>query len=801
MKNEELIKQLTTYEKASLLVGYTNMTTRPIERLGIPSLVMSDGPNGVRREGTQKDPISGALTTQKATCFPCGSLLAQSFDDELMYEIGKQIARECKYYKINAILGPAINIKRNPLCGRNFEYLSEDPYLSGKLAANYIKGVQDEGVIACVKHYACNNLEEWRYVGDSIVDLRALNEIYLRSFEYAIKEANPGMVMTAYNQINGQFASENLYTQKLTLRERWGYDGLTVTDWGGMVQNDRALNAGQDLEMPGVNEENIQVIVKGVESGLVTEERLNEAVLHLLKCIERTRNNETIGEEVFEESNKVALKAAVSGAVLLKNEGGVLPLNKTEKIAIVGDLFDFLRFQGGGSAIINAKEINDNKMAFDQLGIDYKFVKGYDSFSRNVDSKLEKTAIKVCKDFETIVFFGGLTDLSESEGFDRPHMRLEKNQIHLINELAKLNKRLVCVFFGGAVFEIPQFEKINSILYMNLPGQMGGLAVAKLLFGEESPSGRLAVTWPVNYNQVPFSKDFARTPDELYKESIFVGYRYFETKKEPVLFPFGFGLTYGETSCSNFKISIAKENIHIAFDIKNLSKVSIKEVVQVYVGMTTSNVSRAEKELKKYLKIPLSSLEEKHIEIDVPIKDLAIYSTSLDRFAVEEGEYIISVSRNARDDLFKEKIAIKGEKIPVNEIENQYLNINTIDQASLEDFEKLIGRKIIKNKYSKRPYNFKTPISLYSTLGGRIVRHEMQKIGNDIIKDAKKIKDEQERKRQIKSGYFVKRMVVQNSLRSLYFSSGGLLKKSQAEGILDVANGHIIRGFKKYKQK
>ena len=330
---------------------------------------------------------------------------------------------------------------------------------------------------------------------------------------------------------------------------------------------------------------------------------------------------------------------------------------------------------------------------------------------------------------------------------------------------------------------------------------MGGLAVAKLLFGEESPSGRLAVTWPVNYNQVPFSKEFARTPDELYKESIFVGYRYFETKKEPVLFPFGFGLTYGETSCSNFKISVVKENIHIAFDIKNLSTASIKEVVQVYVGMTTSNVSRAEKELKKYLKIPLSSLEEKHIEIDVPIKDLAIYSTSLDRLAVEEGEYIISVSRNARDDLFKEKIAIKGEKIPVNEIENQYLNINTIDQASLEDFEKLIGRKIIKNKYSKRPYNFETPISLYSTLGGRIVRHEMQKIGNGIIKDAKKIKDEQERKRQIKSGYFVKRMIVQNSLRSLYFSSGGLLKKSQAEGILDVANGHIIRGFKKYKQK
>lgn len=801
MNIDELLKELTLYEKASLLVGYSNMKTRPIERLGVPSLEMSDGPNGVRREGTQRDPISGALQTLKATCFPCGSALAQSFDDELMYKVGKQIARECKYYNIHAILGPAINIKRNPRCGRNFEYLSEDPYLSGKLAANYIKGVQDENVIACVKHYACNNLEEWRYVGDSVVDIRALNEIYLKSFEYAIKEGKPGMVMTAYNQINGQFASENFYLQKEVLRNQWEYEGLTVTDWGGMVNRDISLNAGQDLEMPGMIEDNIQKIVNGVESGLISQDRLDNAVSHLLNCIKKTKDNEQTDENVFEESKEIALEASINSAVLLKNKNNVLPLDKNKKLAIVGDLFDFLRFQGGGSAIINAREIHSCKEAFDDLGIDYCYAKGYDSFKRNVDPKLEIEAIKMCKNIQTIVFFGGLTDLSESEGFDRPHIKLEKNQIHLLNELSKLNKNLICVFFGGAVFKIPQFEKIDGILYMNLPGQMGGIALSKLLFGEVSPSGRLAVTWPLSHKQIPFYKEFASNPIELYKESIFVGYRYFLTKKETILFPFGYGLSYGETSLSNYSVLVKGNNIQIDFDVKNLSENNIKEVIQVYVSMPHSHVVRPEKELKKYTKIALSSLEERHISISIPISDLAIYCSSLNKFVVEAGEYIISISKNSLDDLHKEMIDIKGEEIPSDDKEKEYLQIDKIDNASKEDFEKFIGISIPKTKFNKRPYTYETPICLYNSFFGRIVKKQMLNVGNGIIKQAKKIKDEAERKRQIKSGYFLKRMVLQNCLRSLYFSSGGLLKGREVEGILDIANGHLIRGLKKMKQK
>ena len=415
MDKEKLLKELTLEEKASLLVGYTNMTTRPIERLGIPSLVMSDGPNGVRKEASDEDGIVGAIKTSKTTCFPCGSALAQSFDDELLYKVGKQIAKECKYFKINAILGPAINIKRNPLGGRCFEYLSEDPYLSGKLSANYIKGVRSENVLACVKHYACNNLEKWRYVGDSIVDLRALNEIYLKPFEIAVKEGDPGMIMTSYNQINGFFASENEYLIKDRLINRFGFKGLTVTDWGGMVHRDISLNIGQDLEMPGMVPENIQKIVDGVKSGLISRETLDNSVLNLLTAIEKTRNEDVVDESVFDESEEVALNAAINSAVLLKNENHVLPLDKNKKLAIIGDLFGFLRFQGGGSALINSRKIVDNKTAFDEMGIDYVYAKGYDSNKSAVNPKLEYEAIKACKNIKTVVFFGGLTDLSESE--------------------------------------------------------------------------------------------------------------------------------------------------------------------------------------------------------------------------------------------------------------------------------------------------------------------------------------------------------------------------------------------------
>ena len=798
MDKEKILKELSLYDKASLLVGYTNMTTRPIEEFDIPSLVMSDGPNGVRKENDDKS-IEGSIKTLKATCFPCGSALAQSFDDELIYEVGKQIALECKYYGINALLGPAINIKRNPLCGRNFEYLSEDPYHSGKMGASFVKGVQSENVISCVKHFACNNLEKWRYVGDSIVDERALNEIYLKSFEIAVKEAKPGMVMTAYNQVNGQFASENTYTLKDTLIGKWGYQGLTVTDWGGMVHRDISLNAGQDLEMPGMVKENIQKIVDGVNSGLIEMATLDNAVSHLLDAIERTKDNERIDESVFEASKEVALKAAMKSAVLLKNKDNVLPLDKNKKLVVIGDLFTQMRFQGSGSALINARETFDNVKAFEEENIDYVFERGYDQNKTAVNPALETKAIRACKDIKTIVFFGGLTDLSESEGYDRKDMKLEKNQRHLLRELAKLNKNLICIFYGGSPFEIPSYEKIDGILYMNLPGQMGGLALTNLLFGKVSPSGRTSQTWPISYEDIPFSNEYASNPLELYKESIYVGYRYFVTAKKEVRFPFGYGLSYGETHSSNFDIQYKSGAVQVSFDIENLSDIDLEETIQVYVGMPHSNVARPEKELKKYLKIKLGSKEQKHVSCDIPLSDLMIFDNSKKEFVTEKGEYIIYISKNANDDLYKKMIEIHGEEVEKCEKSSKYLQIADFLANSREDFEEFIGRKIPKYVAGKRPYTMETPICEYRSFFGRIIRKEMLKVGDKVIKSAKKIEDEQERQRTIKSGTFIKMMISQNCLRSILFSSGGLVDTKKAEGILDIANGKVIRGFKKMK--
>ncbi len=799
MKKEELIKKLSLYDKASLLVGYTNMTTRPIEEFDIPSLIMSDGPNGVRKENNGTNGVETSLKTLPATCFPCGSMLAQSFDNDLLYEVGKQIALECRYYGVNALLGPAINIKRNPLCGRNFEYLSEDPYLAGSLAVSYVNGVQSEKVLACVKHYACNNLEKWRYVGCSVVDERALQEIYLKPFEMVVKEANPGMVMTAYNRINGSFASENKHLLRETLIDNWGYQGLTVTDWGGMVHRDLSINVGQDLEMPGMVEENIQKIVDGVNNNLVNPDALDTSVMHLLDAIEKTRVDDKPDESVFNKSNEIALKAALKSAVLLKNDNHVLPLDKNIKIAVIGDMFDQMHYQGGGSALINAREVIDNKKVFDNETIDYVFARGYVQNKQSVDNKLESEALNACKDVKTIIYYGGLDDLSESEGFDRKDMKLPKNQIHLINKLASLGKTLICVFYGGSPFEIPCFGKINGILYMNLPGQMGGLAATQILFGKVEPSGRLAFSWPIEYKDVPFGEYFASNPIELYKESIFVGYRYYSTVNQVLRFPFGYGLGYHKAKLSNFSVMAGKENIKVNFDIENQSDTYFEEVVQIYTGAPHSLIPRPKKELKKYIKVKLDGLEKKKISLDIPVNDLAVYDRNSHSFAVEQGDYMVYISKNAEEDYYHELVEVKGQYLSSIQHDRAYWDITHLKEITNDQYERFYGRKLPIHVLSKRPYTMETPICEYKSIMGRIVRRVMINVGNDIIKSAKKEKDEREKQRLIKTGTFMKKLVVVNCLRSLLFSSGGMLTCKKAEGILDLANGKIISGIKKLK--
>ena len=798
MDKKYILEHLTLFDKASLLVGYANMSTRPIPSFEIPPLLMSDGPNGVRKENTGgENAIENSSKTLPATCFPCGSALACSWDNDLFYKVGRQIALECRYYDVNALLGPAINIKRNPLCGRNFEYLSEDPLLAGYLSSNYIKGVQDQKVVACMKHYACNNLEKWRYVGDSVVDLRALNEIYLKPFEIAIRESNPGMVMTSYNQINGSFASENLYILMDRLRNKFNYKGLTVTDWGGMVNRDISLNAGQDLEMPGMIKENINKIVDGVNNKLILLETVDNAVLRLLETIEKTRVNDKPDESVFDESSKVAIEAAVQSAVLLKNNHDLLPLKKDQRYAIIGDLFANMRYQGSGSALINSRDITDNLQAFNNFGVQFDYARGYIQTNPDINLVLETEAINVAKEADTILFFGGLTDLSESEGYDRNDLKLDIGQIHLLEQLVKLDKKIVFIMYGGAPFEIPCQERIDALLYMNLPGQGGGEALRRLLFGEVSPSGHLAFTWMEKYEDIPFGDEFASSPIELYKESIYVGYRYYCSAKKYVLFPFGFGLTYGKYHFDDFKVKVNKDDIEISYSVTNDSDIPVSPVGQIYVSKLISAVPRPSLELKTYAKTFLKEKDKQTVVCKIKLADLAVYDTKTGKDVIEDGEYVISLQENVNKVIASETISIKGEALETLEEEKKYLDAKLLTSTTRLDFERLIGRSVPEYKPSKRPYTLETPICEYKSFFGRIIRSRMLAMADKQISKAKKIKDEKERQRQIKNGTFFKRMIMVNCLRSICFSSSGMLPYRKARGLIDLANGRIFRGIAK----
>ena len=798
MDKKYILEHLTLFDKASLLVGYANMSTRPIPSFEIPPLLMSDGPNGVRKEGTGgENAMENSSKTLPATCFPCGSALACSWDNDLLYKVGKQIALECRHYDVNALLGPAINIKRNPLCGRNFEYLSEDPLLSGYLSSNFIKGVQSEKVVACVKHYACNNLEKWRYVGDSVVDLRAMNEIYLKSFETAIREANPGMLMTSYNQINGSFASENVYILMDRLRNKFKYDGLTVTDWGGMVNRDISLNAGQDLEMPGMIKENINKIVDGVNNSLIPLEAVDKAVLRLLDVIEKTRVDSKPDESVFTKSQEVAIEAATKSAVLLKNNHDILPLKKDQRYAIIGDLFANMRYQGSGSALINSREIIDNLQAFNNFGVQFDYARGYNQTNPDINLVLETEAINVAKEADTILFFGGLTDLSESEGYDRTDLKLDIGQIHLLEQLVKLDKKIVFIMYGGAPFEIPCQERIDALLYMNLSGQGAGEALRRLLFGEVSPSGHLAFTWMEKYEDIPFGDEFASSPIELYKESIYVGYRYYSSAKKYVLFPFGYGLSYGKYHFDDFKVKVNKEDIEVSYSVSNDSDIDIGVVGQIYFSKLGSNVPRSSLELKTYAKTYLKGKDKQIVVCKIKMSDLAVYDVNTGKDILEDGEYVISLHENVNKCISSETISLKGEVLETKEEEKKYLDAKLLTSTTKLDFERLIGRSVPEYRPSKKPYTLETPICEYKSFFGRIIRSRMLKIGDKHIAQAKKIKDEKERQRQIKNGTFFKKMVMVNCLRSLCYSSGGMLSYRKARGLVDLANGRLISGIAK----
>ncbi len=802
LNKDEIIKKMTLKEKAMFLSGSSPMHNYGVERLNIPSLSLNDGPNGLRRIKNDGDSLGGVSQTEKSTVFPCSAMLASSWNNELIKEVGDAIGKECVFYKTDVLLGPAVNIKRNPLCGRNFEYYSEDPFLAGNIASYFIKGVESNNVGACVKHFACNNNEKFRFIGNSKVDDRALHEIYLKPYEIILKNSNISCFMASYNQINDEYCSQNSSILVDFLRKEHGFKGVIMTDWGGIVDRVKGIKNTLDLEMPGEVNHNINYLIDSVKNNTLDEKIVDESVGRMIDLYNKTLyvDKENFDSSIFEKNYEIALKAAEEGIVLLKNERNILPFNKDKKLLIVGDLFNNIRFQGSGSSLLDPIKFKGIKEAFDENKVNYKFLKGYDQYDESSLKELEELRKNLNNNnnkYESILLFVGQSDFVESEGFDRENLRLPEIQLKVIEEFNKFNYPVVIVFASGSVIELPFKDKVEGIVDIFLGGEAIGEALYNVLFGKVSPSGKLVETFVNKYEDISFGNEFAKNIISYYKESIFVGYRYYDTFKKEVAYPFGYGLSYSTFEYANLNVLNVEEEIVVKFDLKNCGNYDAKEVVEVYVGKKNSSIYRASKELKAYKKVFLNKGETKNIVLSISLDDLKIYNPLAKSWVLEDGEYEIYVSKNIKDICLKDKINIKGEKIEnsgnLKDLNEIYQNFEKIKD---KNFAELFNLKYLENEEYGKPYTMETPIYALNSFMGKIFRASVLYVGKKQIKKAKRIKDPIQKSRQMKAGVFVKKLMPVNTLRSLCFSSSGNLKYNIALGLLEMINGHYLKGLK-----
>lgn len=801
MDTNKLINELTLDEKIALVSGTNFMETNPILRLNIRSIVTADGPHGLRKQVGNSD--NGISQSLPATSFPTAATIANSWDNENVRRMGEAIGKECQYYHVDVLLGPGLNIKRNPLCGRNFEYYSEDPYLTSKLGEAFTIGVQSQNVGVSLKHFAANNSENYRFMGNSIVDERALREIYLKSFENIVKNAKPMTVMAAYNQINGQFCSENHWLLNDVLREEWKFDGLVMSDWGGV--NDRALGiyAGLDLDMPGDVDYNRKRIKDSILNHTLDMKDLDRAVLNVLNLMNKTNQKINVDKDIFNQNHILSKQIAIESAVLLKNNG-TLPLIKSKSYLVVGELFEKMRYQGSGSSMINPTQIVTPKNAFDINSVNYTYCKGYLEKESLINQSLMDEVIEKSKDFNEIVLFVGLTDLAESEGMDRKDLNLPDNQVHLIEELSKLNKKLVLVLFGGSSFIIPRIESIDSILNMVLPGQNGGQACLELLFGDKNPSGKLAETWVNSYEDIPYGHLYSKTENEVYLESIFVGYRYYNTFKKDVLFPFGYGLSYTQFDYSNLTIEDKENEIVVYFDIKNCGNYDGSEIAQVYMGKNKSIVYRESESLVGFSKVFLKQSEVKHIEIHVNKQDCAFYHVEEKRWVIEKGEYSIYVGSSSRDIRLESTIHLMNDEeliSPYSDDVNQYYSTDCHKECDFSMFVKMSKLELPK-KSRKLPLTMQSIFMDFNqTFFGKILYKAVLGVADNQLKTALKMEDGIEKDNRIKGAVFLERILASNSVRSLAMCGGKKFTYTTAEAFVEIANGHLIKGLRKLSQK
>lgn len=657
MKHGDIIKKMTLEEKCAYLSGKNAWATRSFSDIGVDALYHADGPTGVRKQAGKGDHL-GLNESVPATCFPTAATLANSWDVELLERVGEGLGLEAAAEDVNVLLGPGINIKRNPLCGRNFEYYSEDPYLSGKLAAAMIKGIQSNGIAACVKHFAVNSQELRRMSMDAVLDERTLREIYITAFEIAIKEGRPKSIMTSYNMVNGVYANENEHLLKDILKKDIGFEGMVVTDWG--ASNDHALGVknGSSLEMPAPGLDSARELLKALKTGKIDESDIDARVDELIEITLSTKNKKKIKdkEKLLKDNNKLAREAAVKSIVLLKNEEKILPLDRTKKIAIIGDFAFTPRYQGAGSSMVNATIVdNVQRLIGNDLNI-IGMAHGYTRFDKE-DEMQVKEAIELAKQADIVLYFFGLSEASESEGLDRTHLRIPSNQISLMEKLAAVNENIVGIISAGSCIEMPWENNLKAILHGYLFGQAGVGAVFELLTGRYSPSGKLSESIVKKYDDVPNKRYYpSKERTSEYRESIFVGYRYFTTANVPVLYPFGYGLSYTEFRYSDIEVDKDK----VSFYIENTGKMAGEETAQLYIGIKNSNIFRAKLELKGFKKVSLNPGEKKRLTVYFDDKSFRFYNVATDAFEVESGEYDIYIGSSCMDIRLQSTLYVEG---------------------------------------------------------------------------------------------------------------------------------------------
>ena len=784
MKHKDILDQMTLIEKAAIVGGQGEWQTWPIPRLGIPSMYCSDGPHGIRKQAGAGDHL-GLNESLKATCFPTAATVANSWDVALGEKIGQALGEEAMAEDVHILLGPGMNMKRSPLCGRNFEYFSEDPHLAGKMAAAYVRGIQSKGVRSCIKHFAVNSQEERRMAMDAVVDERTLREIYLTAFEIAIREGKAKALMTSYNEVNGEYANENAHLLLDILRGEWGYDGMVVTDWGGSNDHVKGIKCRSNLEMPNPGLDSARQVIAAIENGTLTKAELDLCVDDLLDAIlETTKAAKGHSTEFdIEGHHALAREAAAQCAVLLKNEGKILPLAEGTKVAVIGDFAFKPRYQGAGSSMVNTTKL-ESFIEIAQESSALEIVASSAGYQRNgdPDEALKNEAVEAAKQADVVLYFFGLDEMSESEGLDRQHMKLPKVQIELLKALAGANPNIVGILSGGSSIEMDWDKDLKAVLHGYLTGQAGGGAVYDIITGAVNPSGKLAETYPVSYEDTPAFKYYpAKERTSEYREGLYIGYRYFDTAHVPVKYPFGYGLSYTTFEYTDLKVNAEGAT----FKITNTGKCDGAEIAQLYISLPGAEVFRPEKELKGFAKVFLKAGETKSVNIAFNDMTFRYWNVKDEAWAVEGGIYKVLVGSSSADIRLAADMSVAGvgsgnpydrKKVPA------YYS-GDITRVPDGQFETILGRPIPDGSWT-RDLTENDAICQLKNSKSWICRRVYG------VLERKKKKAEAAGKPDL-NVLFIYNM----PFRAIGKMTGGAVSQEMVEGMVKVVNGHFFGGI------